>query len=92
VVQAAHNEKGGDGVDILFWIDPWLDGVSLRERFGRLFDLAEVQSSTVAEMCALGWGLVGKRGYGGDSFGCGRMGCWGSTRHYFMIYFIGPGS
>ncbi|CAJ2631371.1 uncharacterized protein LOC123893952 [Trifolium pratense] len=40
----------GDGSDTLFWTDPWLDGVSLRERFGRLFMLAETKFLSVAEM------------------------------------------
>jgi hypothetical protein len=43
-------EKGGDGSDTSFWADPWLRGVSLCERFGRLFDLAENKFSTVVEM------------------------------------------
>ncbi|CAJ2658361.1 unnamed protein product [Trifolium pratense] len=50
----------GDGSDTLFWTDPWLDGVSLRERFGRLFVLAETKSLSVAEMYALGWGIGGE--------------------------------
>ncbi|PNX58434.1 DNA-directed RNA polymerase, partial [Trifolium pratense] len=50
----------GDGSDTLFWTDPWLDGSSLRERFGRLFELAETKSRTVAEMFHLGWGADGE--------------------------------
>ncbi|CAJ2643991.1 unnamed protein product [Trifolium pratense] len=49
-----------DGTDTLFWTDPWLDGISLRERFGRLFVLAETKSCSVAEMFALGWGADGE--------------------------------
>ncbi|XP_045810560.1 uncharacterized protein LOC123905002 [Trifolium pratense] len=45
----------GDGLDTLFWTDPWLDEISLRERFGRLFALAKTKSHSVAEMFALGW-------------------------------------
>ncbi|XP_045815654.1 uncharacterized protein LOC123908955 [Trifolium pratense] len=46
----------GDGSDTLFWTDPWLDGIPLRERFGRLFSLAETKSRSVAEMFDSGWG------------------------------------
>ncbi|CAJ2662943.1 unnamed protein product [Trifolium pratense] len=35
------SRRVGDGSDTLFWTDPWLDGISLRERFGRLFELAD---------------------------------------------------
>ncbi|GAU37415.1 hypothetical protein TSUD_361200 [Trifolium subterraneum] len=52
--------KVGDGSDTFFWTDPWLDGTPLRERFGRLFDLAENKSVLVAEMFSLGWGAVGE--------------------------------
>ncbi|GAU39122.1 hypothetical protein TSUD_23010 [Trifolium subterraneum] len=47
----------GGGSDTFFWTDPWVDESSLRERFGRLFDLAETQSCTVAER--VGGGDVG---------------------------------
>ncbi|MCI05300.1 C-terminal binding protein, partial [Trifolium medium] len=49
------SKKVGDGVDTFFWTDPWLGGIPLCERFGRLFDLAVNKSSMVAEMYALGW-------------------------------------
>ncbi|GAU16239.1 hypothetical protein TSUD_298710 [Trifolium subterraneum] len=52
--------KVGDGTATYFWTDPWLGGVPLCERFGRLFDLAENKSSTVAEMSFLGWGYEGE--------------------------------
>jgi hypothetical protein len=42
--------KVGDESDTFFWTDPWLGGIPLCERFGRLFDLSERKSSTVAEM------------------------------------------
>ncbi|MCH95243.1 cysteine-rich receptor-like protein kinase, partial [Trifolium medium] len=45
----------GNGVDTLFWTDPWLGGVPLRVLFGRLFELSNCQTSTVAVMYALGW-------------------------------------
>ncbi|MCI58338.1 putative non-LTR retroelement reverse transcriptase related protein, partial [Trifolium medium] len=49
----------GDGSDTFLWTDPWVDGAPLWERFGRLFDLAEAKSASVAEMFALGWGAGG---------------------------------
>ncbi|CAJ2632329.1 unnamed protein product [Trifolium pratense] len=53
------SRRVGDGSDTLFWTDPWLDGISLRERFGRLFELAVTKSRSVADMFALGWGADG---------------------------------
>ncbi|CAJ2673056.1 unnamed protein product [Trifolium pratense] len=50
----------GDGSDTFFWTDPWVDGISLRERFGRLFDLAENKSVLVAEMFLRGWEAGGE--------------------------------
>ncbi|GAU46442.1 hypothetical protein TSUD_402090 [Trifolium subterraneum] len=54
------SKKVGDGSDTLFWTDPWVYGIPLCERFGRLFDLAETQSCTVAEMALLGWEVGGE--------------------------------
>ncbi|PNX54624.1 hypothetical protein L195_g048244, partial [Trifolium pratense] len=59
--------------DTFFWTDPWVDGTSLRERFGRLFDLAENKSASVADMFMQGW-----RGCGGVGCGRGRRSCWES--------------
>ncbi|MCI04539.1 cysteine-rich receptor-like protein kinase, partial [Trifolium medium] len=67
--------KVGDGLDTFFWTDPWLGGSPVSVRYGRLFDLAENKSSTVAEMSALGWEAGGRRGCGGDSCGLGRKRC-----------------
>ncbi|CAJ2644200.1 unnamed protein product [Trifolium pratense] len=50
----------GDGSDTFFWTDPWVDGISMRERFGRLFDLAENKSASVAEMFMRGWEAGGE--------------------------------
>jgi hypothetical protein len=50
----------GDGSATLFWIDPWVDGTALCERFERLFDLAETKLRTVAEMSLLGLGAEGE--------------------------------
>ncbi|GAU22735.1 hypothetical protein TSUD_138600, partial [Trifolium subterraneum] len=52
--------KVGGGMDTLFWTDPWVDGIPLCERFGRLFDLADTKLRTVAEMFSLGWGANGE--------------------------------
>ncbi|GAU11649.1 hypothetical protein TSUD_334620 [Trifolium subterraneum] len=49
-------KKVGDGTDTLFWSDPWVDEIPLCRRFRRLFDLAETQLYSVAEMASLGWG------------------------------------
>ncbi|GAU45353.1 hypothetical protein TSUD_84760 [Trifolium subterraneum] len=50
----------GDGSDTFFWTDPWVDGIPLCERFGRLYALAETKLCTVAEMSSLGWGGGGE--------------------------------
>ncbi|GAU34797.1 hypothetical protein TSUD_206010 [Trifolium subterraneum] len=52
--------KVGDGTDTFFWTDPWVEGTSLCERFGRLFDLAKNKSVSVAEMFLRGWGAAGE--------------------------------
>ncbi|GAU27449.1 hypothetical protein TSUD_161350 [Trifolium subterraneum] len=54
------SRRVGDGSDTLFWIDHWVDGVPLCERFGRLYDLAENKLRTVAEMYSLGWRVDGE--------------------------------
>ncbi|GAU34816.1 hypothetical protein TSUD_394420 [Trifolium subterraneum] len=50
----------GDASDTLFWSDPWVDGIPLCERSGRLFVLAETRSCSVAKMASLGWGAGGE--------------------------------
>ena len=45
----------GDGNNTLFWWDPWIDGVMLKNTFRRFFDLSINKMATVAEMYALGW-------------------------------------
>ncbi|RHN79618.1 putative reverse transcriptase zinc-binding domain-containing protein [Medicago truncatula] len=50
----------GDGAHTLFWWDPWIDGLVLKNSFGRLFDLANNKMATVAEMYSLGWGEEGE--------------------------------
>jgi len=51
--------KVGNETFTFFWMDPWLEGSLLRERFRRLFDLAENKSSTTTIICALGGGRRG---------------------------------
>ncbi|CAJ2630732.1 unnamed protein product [Trifolium pratense] len=53
-------KRVGDGSDTFFWTDPWVDEIPLCQRFGRLFELAETKSRTVAEMFASGWGEGGE--------------------------------
>ncbi|GAU10089.1 hypothetical protein TSUD_422280, partial [Trifolium subterraneum] len=53
-------KKVGDGSDTFFWTDSWVDDIPLCERFGRLFDLAENKSISVAERFTLGWGAGGE--------------------------------
>ncbi|GAU38950.1 hypothetical protein TSUD_363890 [Trifolium subterraneum] len=50
VVWGVCDKEGGGWSGYLL-----LEGITLRERFGRLFDLTEYKSSTVADMCSLGW-------------------------------------
>ncbi|GKV12444.1 hypothetical protein SLEP1_g23583 [Rubroshorea leprosula] len=40
----------GDGKETLFWQDVWIEGVSLKERFPRLFSLATNKSDSIAEV------------------------------------------
>ncbi|GAU51444.1 hypothetical protein TSUD_12930 [Trifolium subterraneum] len=55
--RANVSKRVRDGSDTLFWTDPWVEGIPLCERFGRLFDLAETKLRTVAEMFSRGWGV-----------------------------------
>jgi len=50
----------GNGKNIYFWSDVWVDGVSFRERFSRLFELAVDKWVSVFDMCQLGWGENGE--------------------------------
>jgi len=50
----------GDGAQTLFWWDPWIDGLVLKNSFSRLFDLATNKMTTVAEMYSFGWGVEGE--------------------------------
>jgi len=45
----------GGGSSTFFWTDNWVGGVPLRDRFPRLFSLAEDRWATVAEMESRGW-------------------------------------
>ncbi|GAU46191.1 hypothetical protein TSUD_93780 [Trifolium subterraneum] len=61
------SKRVGDGLDTFFWNDPWVEGIPLCERFGRLFDLAENKERMVVEMFSLGWGWMGRCGSGGGN-------------------------
>jgi hypothetical protein len=45
----------GDGMETLFWWDPWLKGGILKDRFSCLFYLSDNKLATVAGMFLLGW-------------------------------------
>jgi hypothetical protein len=45
----------GVGRETYFWTNPWVGGSSLCVRFRRFFDLAENKSSSVADICQVGW-------------------------------------
>ncbi|GAU22804.1 hypothetical protein TSUD_142440 [Trifolium subterraneum] len=40
------SKRVADGSNTFFWTDPWVDEISLCERFGRMFDLAETKLRT----------------------------------------------
>ena len=50
----------GNGKQIYFWWDVWVGGVSFREKFSRLFELAMDKWVSVFDMCQLGWGENGE--------------------------------
>jgi len=50
----------GDGAHTLFWWDPWIDELVLKNSFGRLFDLSNNKMATVTKMYSLGWGEEGE--------------------------------
>jgi len=53
------NRFVGDGKITLFWTDVWVGGVSLRDRFNRLFELSLLKGESIFDMHALGWGSEG---------------------------------
>ena len=44
-----------------FWLDKWLGGMSLKDRYPDIFTLAQHQQKTVAEMWTQGWDLIFRR-------------------------------
>ncbi|MCI31875.1 receptor-like kinase, partial [Trifolium medium] len=70
------SKKVGDGSDTFSWTDPWLGGIPLCVKFGRLFELAENKSSTVAKMYQLWWETGGEAWEWRRQLGCGRRRCW----------------
>ena len=45
----------GDGKNTLFWFEVWVGGVSFKNRFPRLFELALFKDASVFDMHLLGW-------------------------------------
>jgi len=70
------SKRVGDGTSTFFWYDKWLEDVSLRTRFSRLFNLSNNKLCTVVDM----FNLVGKtrerRGVGVGGYGRGRRSWW----------------
>jgi len=50
----------GDGKQTYFWSDVWVGGVSFKDRFSRLFELAVDKWVFVFDLCQLGWGVNGE--------------------------------
>jgi hypothetical protein len=50
----------GDGAQTLFWWDPWIDGLVLKNSFSCLFDLATNKMATVVEMYSFRWRVEGE--------------------------------
>lgn len=50
----------GDGATTSFWRQCWCVGVSLRDRFRRLYGLADNIAITVQNMCLCGWKAGGE--------------------------------
>jgi hypothetical protein len=64
-------KRVGDEEKTLFWLDNWVDGTSLKTRFGILFELCLDKEVTVAYMCRFGWEV------GGNGWRChGRLLAW----------------
>jgi len=49
----------GDGRSTYLWIDNWVGGVPLKDKFRWLFYLAVYRESTVEEIATLGWEVGG---------------------------------
>jgi len=47
------SQKVDDKTSTLFWLDPWLDGMPLKDIFGRLYELADYKLETVEHMFAM---------------------------------------
>ncbi|KAK2414519.1 hypothetical protein QL285_037103 [Trifolium repens] len=52
-------KRVGDGETTLFWKDNWVDGISLKSQFDRLFDLCLDKEVTVADMHRREWEVGG---------------------------------
>ncbi|CAI8617572.1 unnamed protein product [Vicia faba] len=62
----------GNGVNSLFWRDPWLEGGVFMSRLCRIFELSEHKEVIVTYMFALGWEWMEKFGVGVGGCLCGR--------------------
>jgi len=49
------SRRVGDGAITSFWCDVWFNGVPFRDRFRRLYDLADNKAIPVRNMCLSGW-------------------------------------
>ncbi|PNX94532.1 DNA-directed RNA polymerase [Trifolium pratense] len=47
----------GDNKNSRFWLDAWVDGIILRNHFGRLFEVVVDKNKSVAEMIGEEGGL-----------------------------------
>jgi len=50
----------GDRNSTLFWLDPWFDGMSLKDSYRRLYELADNKWTIVENMFTMGWGVNGE--------------------------------
>lgn len=54
------SQNVGDATSTMFWLDPWLGGMLLKESFGRLYELADKKLAIVEHMFIIGWGENGE--------------------------------
>ena len=48
-VRSGYKWEVGTGVDVLFWLDPWISDLSLSTLFYDLFEICNEQNATVAD-------------------------------------------
>jgi hypothetical protein len=54
-VSGGLNRKIGNGVTTSFWLENWIGGVTLRDKFPRLFSLSNQKEATISEVVGLGF-------------------------------------